>query len=58
MKNILNHYTQTADLEPGDQHIVARLKRREDAQNAIVPDTPHASRGFLRIERVANAVVA
>ena len=56
MKNILNHYTQTTDLEPGEQHIVARLKRREDAQNAIVPDTPHASRGFLRIERVANAV--
>jgi len=55
MRNILNHYAKNADLNRDDQKILTRLRARLDAQEAILPDTAHAGRGFLRIERVAKA---
>jgi hypothetical protein len=55
MKKILNHYLLDVELDPGEKHILGRLIARQKAHDAIVPDDPHASRGFLRIERVAKS---
>lgn len=55
MKDILNHHAKTADLGPDEKRILDRLLSRAQAQEDMIPQTVHASRGFMRIERVAQA---
>ncbi|KKL18747.1 hypothetical protein LCGC14_2472430 [marine sediment metagenome] len=55
MKDILNHHAKTAELGPDDKRILNRLLSRAHAREDMIPQTVHASRGFMRIERVAQA---
>ncbi len=55
MKKILEHYVKTSEPDENQRRIIQRLRSRLDAHASILPETEHAGRGFLRIERVAKA---
>lgn len=55
LQDIMKKHLEAHDLPAAERTTLRRLLARQEARRRMVPRDPHASRGFVRIERVASA---